>query len=173
MGQIRTVLLTDAQAIADIYNPYVRETAITFEEEPVSADAMRSRIEDIIAQGYPYIVYEGDDGAVVGYAYASQFRARHAYRFAAETSLYLKTGHTAQGLGSQLYTALIARCRGKYHSLLGVVTLPNAASEKLHERFGFTKCAHLRESGLKFGKWLDVGFWELLIEHSTYGMEGK
>ncbi|KAJ3237045.1 hypothetical protein HDU81_010048 [Chytriomyces hyalinus] len=160
---------TDAAAIAAIYAPFIADTIITFEEVPVSAVEMQKRIEAIVASplNYPYIVYENDDGKVIGYAYGSQFRVRNAYRFTVETSLYLDINEQGKGVGSLLYKELLKRLKdGGFHSALGVVSLPNEASQRLHEKFGFTKCCHLRESGFKFGKWIDVGMWELLLQDS-------
>ncbi|KAI9341506.1 sortase-like acyltransferase [Obelidium mucronatum] len=164
---IRFATVDDAAAIQEIYNPYITETVITFEEDPVSAEEIKQRILSVLSQGYPYIVYEDEEShKILGYAYASQFRTRNAYRFTTESTVYLVSDPEVmgKGIGTLLYKRLIEECRQrKYHVILGVVALPNAASEKLHEKMGFTKCCHLRDSGFKFGKWIDVGFWELLL----------
>ncbi|ORY41375.1 phosphinothricin N-acetyltransferase [Rhizoclosmatium globosum] len=164
---IRPATENDAEAIRDIYQPYITDTIITFEEEPVSVEEIRSRITKILADGYPYFVYEDPETKkILGYCYSSQFRTRNAYRFCTESSLYLINDDSVKGkgLGTLLYKHLIEELRvRKFHTVLGVVSLPNEASAKLHEKLGFTKCCHLRESGFKFGKWIDVGFWELIL----------
>jgi phosphinothricin acetyltransferase len=159
---IRPVLPTDAPALADIYNPYIRDTIITFEEEPVSAAEMGARIAKVTAT-YPWLVWE-EDGAVLGYAYASTWRTRHAYRFAVETTIYLDRGHHGKGRGAALYRALLAELKQRgFHSALGCLGLPNEPSVRLHEKLGFRKAGHMTEAGWKFGAWADVGFWELML----------
>lgn len=159
---IRPVTLEDAEAIANIYNYYVECTVITFEEELISVDEMRERIKTISAS-FPYIVYIEND-EVVGYAYANTWRTRKAYRFSAESSIYVKHDCHSKGIGHQLYSNLIDSLRNLgFHMVVGGVTLPNEKSEKLHNRLGFTKVAHFKDAGWKFEQWLDVGFWELLL----------
>ena len=159
---IRPVLPTDAPALADIYNPCIRDTIITFEEEPVSVAEMGARIAKVTAT-YPWLVWE-EDGAVLGYAYGSTWRTRHAYRFAVETTVYLAQGHHGQGRGAALYEALLAELKQRgFHSALGCLGLPNEPSVRLHEKLGFRKVGHMTEAGWKFGAWVDVGFWERML----------
>ena len=159
---IRSVSASDAAAIAEIYNPYVRETIITFEEEPVTPDEMASRIEKV-TKAYPWIVWE-EEGRVIAYAYGSTWRSRHAYRFATETTIYLDQTRLRSGIGTRLYQALIDELRRYgYHSALGCLGLPNDPSVALHEKLGFKKVGHMQEAGWKFGAWVDVGFWELML----------
>jgi len=160
---IRNATPNDAKAILEIYNPYIANTAITFEEEPVTDSEMESRITEKTEAAYPYFVYE-EEGRILGYAYAGKWRERSAYRFCAETTVYVKDGLGGKGIGSRLYAALLDALRDRgFHAAMGVVTLPNEASRRLHEKFGFVKSAHFKEVGLKFGRWLDVGYWELLL----------
>jgi L-amino acid N-acyltransferase YncA len=159
---IRPATPADGAALAAIYNPYVADTIITFEEEPVSAEEMAARVAKV-SLGFPYLVWE-EDGRVLGYAYASTWRTRHAYRFSAETSVYVQAGQHHRGIGIALYRALLEAMRGRgFHSAIGCLALPNGPSVALHEKLGFTKAGHMREAGLKFGAWVDVGFWELLL----------
>jgi phosphinothricin acetyltransferase len=159
---IRPVRLTDAQALADLYNPYIRDTIITFEEEEVTAEEMAARIGKVTAT-YPWIVWEAS-GAVLGYAYGSVWRTRQAYRFAVETTVYLAPGLQGQGIGAQLYEALLAELKARgFHSALGCLSLPNESSVRLHEKLGFQKVGHMKEAGWKFGAWVDVGFWERML----------
>lgn len=162
-GKIRPVRLEDAAMITEIYNYYVSETVITFEEDPVSVMEMTNRIQTI-SENFPYIVYE-EDGNVIGYAYANTWRTRKAYRFSCEPSVYLKKDCQGHGIGTELYKALLSLLKERgFHLVVGVVTLPNDRSVHLHEKLGFTKAGHFTQAGRKFERWLDVGFWELLLE---------
>ncbi len=161
-AEIRPATPSDARSIAGIYNPYIRDTTITFEEEEVSAEEITSRIEKV-TKAYPWIVWE-EKGIVLGYAYASTWRARHAYRFTAETAIYLASECTGKGIGTRLYQALLGELSKRgFHSALGCLALPNEPSVTLHEKLGFQKVGHMKESGWKFGTWVDVGFWERLL----------
>ncbi|MBP1773668.1 MAG: bar [Holophagaceae bacterium] len=159
---IRAVRLEDAKALVAIYNPYIRETVITFEEEAISEHEMASRIAKV-TEGYPWLVWE-EDGVVIGYAYGSTWRTRHAYRFTTETTIYLAPEGQGKGIGSRLYEGLLAELKQRgFHSALGGIALPNAPSVRLHEALGFRKVGHMTEAGWKFGAWVDVGFWERLL----------
>jgi len=159
---IRPVELRDAQALAEIYNPYILDTTITFEEEPVTAEEMASRIEKVTT-AYPWLVWE-EEGRVLGYAYSSVWRARAAYRHSTETAIYFALDQCGKGRGALLYQALLDELRQRgFHLVLGGLALPNEASVRLHEKLGFRKAGHMREAGRKFDRWIDVGFWELLL----------
>jgi L-amino acid N-acyltransferase YncA len=159
---IRTARLTDAEEICAIYNHYVNDTVITFEEVPVPPDEMAKRIKEI-TESLPWLVYSEND-AVKGYAYAGKWRTRSAYRHSVEATVYVHRGAVGKGIGTKLYTELLALLRrdGR-HAALGCIALPNDASVALHEKLGFRKVAHFREVGLKFGKWIDVGYWQMLL----------
>jgi len=157
---IRPAHADDAKAIAAIYNPYILTTTISFEEEAVTDAAMAQRIADVQAGGLPWLVAE-QDGKVLGYAYATKWRVRHAYRFSVESSVYLAPEAARQGVGTALYTALLAQLAERgVHLVIGGVALPNDASVALHEKMGYEKVAHFGEVGFKFGRWLDVGYWQ-------------
>ena len=159
---IRSVEPGDASAICSIYNYYIHETTVTFEEAPVSINEMERRIREISA-AYPWFVYV-DDNAVIGYAYLSRWKERSAYRFSAEITAYIKQGHEKKGIGTELYTRLLeAAQKAGIHAVIAGITLPNENSIALQEKFGFKKIAHLNEVGYKQGKWLDVGYWELIL----------
>lgn len=153
----------DAAAIAEIYNYYVRETIVSFEVDPVAADEMQSRLETVAAD-YPSYVAETDNGEVIGYACAKKWQTRCAYKNSVEFSVYLHAEQTRRGLGTQLYETLIAESRRRgYHTVIGGISLPNEASVRLHEKLGFKKVAHYEEVGRKFEKWIDVGYWQLML----------
>ena len=160
---IRTVTPEDAPSIASLYNHYVLNTAISFETDAVSPNEMASRIREVTAAGLPWLVAEVND-RVVGYAYASKWKGRCAYRFSVESSVYVDAEHTGKGIGSALYDALLDRLRsGKTHVVIGGIALPNEGSVALHERFGFRKVAHFSEVGYKFERWIDVGYWQVTL----------
>ena len=160
MDGIRRATLTDAPAIADIYNWYVENTVITFEIDPVSAVEMAQRIAYTLAK-HEWLVH-ARGGEILGYAYAARFRERAAYRFVSESTIYLRNGLQGQGLGRALYAATIERAFALgYTSLIGAIALPNVPSVRLHEALGFAKVGHLRRVGWKHERWIDVGSWQL------------
>ena len=160
---LRDASPADAPAIAAIYNPYVLDTAISFEEDAVTGSDMARRVADVQDAGLPWLVAESG-GVVIGYAYATKWRVRHAYRHSVETSVYLAPDAARRGVGSALYTALLERLRADgYHLAIGGIALPNAASVALHEKMGYEKAAHFKEVGFKFGRWLDVGYWQKIL----------
>jgi phosphinothricin acetyltransferase len=160
---IRPCTPKDAAKICDIYNHYVLETVVTFEEVPVSEVDMAQRIAEASSR-LPWFVWE-QGGIILGYAYATPWKARAAYRHAVEASIYLAHDATGRGLGTQLYKALIADLRRRdLHCVIGGAALPNPASVALHEGLGFTKVAEFQEVGFKFGKRVNVAYWELVLD---------
>lgn len=159
---IRDIHAGDARQICEIYNYYVENTITTFEELPVSTEEMKSRIKQAI-QHLPWIVYE-KKGQIIGYAYASKWKSRCAYKYSVETTVYLKNGMEGNGIGSLLYEELIRQLKHKnYHAAIGGISLPNEASAALHEKFGFKKIGQFKEVGYKLDTWIDVGYWELIL----------
>ena len=160
---IRDASATDAEALARIYNHYVLETIVSFEEEAVPASEMAKRIAAAAGSGLPFIVAERD-GRIAGYAYATPWKVRRAYRFSVETSVYVDRERGGEGIGSALYGELFPRLRAAgVHAAIGGIALPNDASVALHEKFGMAKVAHFREVGFKLGRWVDVGYWEAIL----------
>ncbi len=158
--RLRTAEPRDAAAIAAIYAPYVTGSVVSFETEPPGAEAIAERMA---AAGdlYPWIVAEDEAGGLLGYAYASAFRARPAYRFAVESSIYLAEAAHRQGLGRRLYASLIETVTAQgFAQCIGAITLPNAASVRLHEALRFEKVGTYRQVGYKMGGWHDVGLWQ-------------
>ncbi len=160
---VRPAIASDAEALARIYNYYVLNTVITFEEEPVSAAIMAARVADVQNASLPWLVADLD-GAVVGYSYASKWKVRSAYRYSVETTIYLEHGHEGQGLGTRLYSELLSILRGQgIHAAMGGAALPNEASVALHEKLGFERVATFRQVGFKHQKWVDVAYWQILL----------
>ena len=158
---VRRVKAEDAAPIADIYNFYVSNTHHTFETEKITLAGMRKRIGEI-AGNFPFLVCE-ENGEIFGYAFATRYKARQAYRHSVEVSVYVKDGSHKKGIGKSLYQGLLeSLAETDVHAIIAGIALPNDASVRLHERFGFEKVAHFREVGFKFGRWIDVGYWELI-----------
>lgn len=160
---IRPVTKADAGEIARIYNHYIQHSVATFEECAIAEEEMTARIDAVVSAGYPWLVHE-DDGRVRGYAYANRWNPRAAYRHTAESTIYLAEDCIAQGVGTALYEALFTILREKdVHTVVGGITLPNPASVAIHEKFGMKKVAHFEAVGSKFGEWLDVGYWQVIL----------
>lgn len=160
--QIRNCEQKDIPHICDIYNYYVKNTVITFEEIPLEVAEMQSRI-DAYTKLYPWYVCE-IEGEVIGYAYATQWKARAAYKNTAEVTIYIKQGSEGKGYGKALYSTLLdALHKLGCHVVLGCIALPNEASASLHEYFEFKKVAHFSEVGYKFGYWIDIGYWQKIM----------
>ena len=160
---VRAAVPSDAQAVTDIYNHYVTETVVTFEEEPVDAAEMSRRMQEVRSASLPWLVAE-ERGQVAGYAYATKWRTRSGYRFSAEITVYLASAHGGRGIGSKLYGELfpVLQARG-IHAVMGGIALPNDASVALHEKFGLRKVAHFEQVGFKFDRWIDVGYWQRML----------
>lgn len=164
---IRLVEPRDFERLAEIYNHYIRTSIITFEEQVVTGEEMGSRTREVADAGLPWLVLEEDD-RVLGYAYASKWKGRCAYRFSVESTVYLDPAATGRGLGKRLYRDLFQRLQGKsIHAIIGGIALPNDASVALHESFGMQKVAHFKEVGFKFNRWIDVGYWELCASSAS------
>jgi len=157
---IRKADIGDSAAIADIYNWYIDNTCVTFEEVPVSAADMGQRMQQGEAH-CPWFVLE-EDGAVLGYAYATFWKARSAYKLSRETTIYLHRDAIGDGRGYRLYRHLIDDLRpSPIHVLVAGIALPNAASVALHEKLGFRKAGQFAEVGRKFDQYIDVGYWQM------------
>lgn len=162
---IRDAVAKDATSIADIYNHYISESVVTFETETINSEDMLSRISKVQSDDLPWLIAEDITGKLIGYAYATKWRERFAYRFSVEVTVYLSPTFIGNGLGSQLYVALFSALKSRsIHSVIGGITLPNPASVALHEKFGLEKVAHFKEVGFKFKQWRDVGYWQGVLK---------
>ena len=170
---IRAAVPEDAASIAAIYAPHVLVGTVSFETEAPDARQMRARMA--ASDGlYPWIVATtgedaaGSDGGVLGYAYATKFRDRPAYKYVVETSIYVAGTVERQGTGRLLYEALIDTLRAQgFTQAIGVIALPNEGSIGLHEATGFRRAGVYREVGYKNGRWIDVGVWQCPLNRST------
>src|SRR2546427_11176875 len=164
--KLRMATVDDAAGIAEIYEPIVRSTPISFEIEPPGEGEIRSRIERTL-EGYPWLVCEFSD-RLAGYAYASRHAERVAYQWSVDTSVYVHSDFRRRGVGQALYTSLfrILVAQGSYNAYAGI-TLPNPGSVGLHESVGFKLLCVYRNVGYKLGAWYDVGWWELPLQPVT------
>lgn len=157
---VRPASGADAGAVAAIYGHYVEHSAVTFELTPPDATEIAARMAHILPR-YPFLVAE-QDGRVAGYAYAGKLYERPAYRWAAETTVYVAADRQRQGVGQTLYAVLIATLAQQgFQTAIGKITLPNPASVALHELFGFVRCGVMAKVGYKMGGWHDVGIYQL------------
>lgn len=162
---VRSAGKDDVKQITDIYNYYILNTTVTFEKTPVDPQTIAERIQNTQAK-YPWLVIE-IDGLIHGYAYATEWKPRGAYRHSVESTVYLKAGQSGQGYGSQLYAVLIQQLKLlNVHTVIGGIAQPNEGSIALHEKFGFRKVAHFKEVGYKFDNWIDVAYWQLILSAS-------
>jgi len=161
--RIRDATADDAAAVAAIYAPLVTETIVSFEEEPPSPAEMAERI----AASHVWLVAE-DDGEVAGYAYAARFHPRAAYRWSVEASIYLAPAVRGRGIGKRLVAELLERLKAMgFVNVFGGTALPNPASERLLESFGFEKVSHWKHAGFKFDAWHDVSWRQLTLQEPT------
>ncbi|PWK45351.1 arsinothricin resistance N-acetyltransferase ArsN1 family B [Pleionea mediterranea] len=160
---IRAAQPDDAESIANIYNHYIANTLVTFEEEPVSGAEMLSRIEDVTQQSLPWFVYVHNND-ISGFAYASKWKGRCAYRYSVEVTVYLSPNVIGKGLGTQLYQALFEQLKQQsFHTVIAGISLPNEASVALHKKFGMKQVALFEQVGYKFDRWVDVGYWQKVL----------
>lgn len=162
----RLASVDDAEQIASIYSPIVERTAISFEVDPPTVGEIRRRIETTL-DSHPWIVTDRN-GVVTGYAYGGPHRVRAAYRWSADVSVYIHEDHRGRGVGFALYSSLLQLLTAQgFYTLYAGITLPNAASVRLHESVGFRALCTYRRVGFKHGHWHDVGWWELGLRPAT------
>ena len=161
---IRLAEPKDAKSIVDIYNHYILHSHATFEIDPIDPNEMTTRIKRVQEEfQLPWTVMEIEN-EIVGYAYATQWKARKAYARTTESSIYLHQKQGGNGYGKVLYSDLLEKLRQSgYHAVIGGMSMPNEASQALHERLGFRKIGEFKEVGFKFNRWIDVGYWELVF----------
>lgn len=157
--QIRSATPQDAEAIAAIFAPVVRDTAISFEWEPPTADVLRARIGKTLEK-YPWLVAEDAGGFVAGYVYAGSHRDPPSYQWSVNTSVYIREDARGLGLGRSLYEALHAQLveLGYFRAYAGI-SLPHPGSVGLHESLGYRQIGVYEKVGFKLGAWRDVGWW--------------
>ncbi len=158
---IRSAREDDLPRLTEIYNHYIRQTAITFEIEPYTIEGRRPWLSQFAATGRYRILVAEADGKALGWANSRRFHERAAYDPTVETSIYLDPDHRGQRIGTKLYAALFDLLRGEdVHRAVGGITLPNDASVALHRKLGFTPIGVMQEVGRKFGRFWDVGWFQ-------------
>jgi len=162
LSKIRLAGPADAEAMLEIYAPYVRDTSITFETEVPTTEQFAQRVADYTRE-FPWIVYE-IGGKVAGYAYGSRYRERLAYQWSVECSVYIHPDFQHRGIGQKLYTALFRILKAQmFRNVYAVINLPNDPSVRLHEQMGFKWFATYERVGYKLGRWKNVGWWGLVL----------
>lgn len=152
----------DLQSIVDILNYYVKNDACIFQVEPYTFDEIEKKFE-IIQATYPIFIEEKDN-KVIGFAYGARWRDKPAYAKSVETTIYVHPDYLHAGIGEPLYRKLIETLtQMDFHLLVAGMTMPNLGSQRLHEKLGFKKVGEFKEAGMKFGKWHNVGFWQMVI----------
>jgi L-amino acid N-acyltransferase YncA len=160
---LRPFRWSDIPAITAIYKHYVEETAITFDTEVPGEAAMAEKFAGLVKLGHPLIVAE-HDGEAVGYAYASFYRPRAAYRFTCEDSIYLHPDMRGKGLGRVILTELLAQSRAfGFKQMIAVITADTANSIAIHEKFGFRHVGRYEAVGYKFDRWHDIVHLQLAL----------
>jgi phosphinothricin acetyltransferase len=158
---IRNPKPTDLEPLVELYNHYIRETAITFDLEPFTVEQRRPWFEKYKTEGPHRMLVAELDGTAVGWVSSGEFRPRRAYDTTIETTVYLAPQATGRGIGRMLYAALFEALAGeKLRRAIAGITLPNAASVAIHESFGFKLVGVMTECGFKFGKYHDVAWYE-------------
>ena len=156
---VRAAAPVDAEPVAAIFAHYVATSVATFEEVAPTATAWRQRFDDLAARNLPFLVAEAEPGgSVCGFAYASLWRPKPAYRHTVEDTVYLSPGHTGRGIGSALLGTLLAGCAdaGARQVIAVIADTGSDASAALHRRFGFTQAGRLSGVGRKHGRWIDT-----------------
>jgi phosphinothricin acetyltransferase len=161
------------RGILDIFNEAIANSTALYDYQLRTAADMASWFDGKTRRDYPVICAEDDAGELLGFASYGQFRERPAYKYTVEHSLYVDARHRGQGVGRALLGAIIeAAGRQDYHVLVGGIDAANDASIKLHERFGFTPCGIVRQAGFKFGRWLDLAFYQLILKTPAMPVDG-
>jgi len=160
---IRRGKLSDAAALCGIYNYYVEHTAVTFDTVPMKTEEMERRISETLDSGLPFYVAESN-GEIEGYCYIHPWNTKSAYITTQEVTIYLRPDKKGHGVGTQLLRRLLDSIdRKTVHVLISGITLPNEASVRLHEKFGFRQVSDMKQVGWKLDRWRDVGHWELIL----------
>ncbi|MDR3073763.1 MAG: GNAT family N-acetyltransferase [Deltaproteobacteria bacterium] len=161
--RIRMATEADAPELLAIYEPFVAGTTVSFETESPGLAVFTRRMGDVMVR-YPYLICDDARAAILGYAYAHAFKERAAYRWSAELSVYTRPECAGRRVGRTLYRVLMELLeRQNFHTVYGVVTDPNPASQRMHEDLGFTRAGLMRKTGYKLGQWLDVSLYEKRI----------
>lgn len=161
---VRPAVPADLPGLLEIYNEAVLNTTATYDYEPRTLEHRAEWFAERQREGYPVLVAVDEAGRVLGWSALNPFHLRVGYRFTAENSVYVAPDQRGRGLGGQLLGPLLeaGRARG-LHAVIAAIDATNEPSLRLHARFGFVKVGHFKETGFKFGRWLDVVYMERLL----------
>jgi len=159
---VRPASLADATMMSEIYNHYVLHGTATFEEQAVSPEGYERRLSQLLERQCPVLIAEDQDAQLLGFAYASHYNLRSAYRFTVEDSVYVHHQHARKGIGRTLLSALVSTCRARgFKQMMAVIgDSENAGSIQLHRAMGFSEVGIARQVGYKFATWLDVVYMQ-------------
>ncbi|WP_165219119.1 GNAT family N-acetyltransferase [Aquisphaera insulae] len=161
------------KAILEILNDAIVNTTAIYDYQPRPLSAMETWFEAKELQGFPVVGVESDGGDLLGFASFGPFRAWPAYKYTVEHSVYVHPGHRGHGLGAMLTREIIARARAdERHVIVGGIDAENLASIRLHEKLGFAHVGTIRHAGFKFGRWLDLALYQLILETPTAPVDG-
>ena len=159
--------------ILAIFNDAIANTTALWEYEPRSMATIDAWWEDKVRGRYPIIGSVDERGRLLGFGTYGPFRSRPAYKYTIEHSVYVDALSRGKGIGTLLLAAIIERARQQqYHVLVGGIAADNAVSIALHQRFGFERCGRVKQAGFKFGRWLDLEFYQLLLETPQHPIDG-
>jgi len=162
-----------AQPILAIFNDAIANSTVVYEYKPRTMDTMASWFEAKLKGGYPVIGLESEAGEFIGFASYGTFRAFPGYKYTVEHSVYVDARFRGRGFGKILMKEIIAAAQGQsYHTLVGVIDSSNLVSVRLHEALGFACCGTIRQAGFKFGQWLDVLFYQLILPTPSQAIDG-
>jgi len=162
-----------AEAILGIFNEAIANTTALYDYKPRTMETMTAWFEAKARGKYPVIGLENDDKELMGFASYGQFRTQPAYKYTVEHSVYVNVLYRRRGLGQKLLLEAIAAAkRQDYHVLVGAIDAANSGSIALHERVGFTPCGIIRQAGFKFGRWLDLAFYQLVLNTPAQPVDG-
>jgi len=166
-------LETHGDAILDIYNEVIANSTAVYEYVPFDRAYIEKWFAEKRAGKFPVLGAIGASGALLGFASYGVFRARPAYKYTVEHSVYVHKDHRGKGVGDALLQEIIeAAKRQNYHVLVGGIDAENVASIKMHEKYGFVHSGTITQSGYKFGRWLDVAFYQLTLSTPSNPVDG-
>ncbi len=173
MKLISCTFTDHASAILDIFNEAILNSTALYDYKPRPPSSMTTWFKEKEAAEYPVIGAINDDGTLLGFASYGVFRARPAYKYTIEHSLYVHKDHRKKGIASSLMAELINVARKQnYHVIVGGIDMANTASIALHDKFGFTHAGTIQQAGFKFGRWLDLGFYQLVLDTPAAPVDG-
>ncbi len=162
-----------AAQILSIFNEAIVNSTALYDYKPRTADMMQAWFEAKAKGNFPVIGVESEGGELMGFASFGVFRVFPAYKYSVEHSVYVDARFRGRGVGRRLLEELIEAARGQdYHVLIGAIDAANQVSRALHERLGFTHCGTLRQVGFKFGRWLDLAFYQLILATPLQPIDG-